>query len=64
MNIYNRLSAVFLCLVDPEEYDEYLRLINGFYEYDHHSKALLEPVRDEDGLVVPGCFYVKPAPVS
>lgn len=47
--------------MDEDEYDQLLRQIDAL-EQDARDQDLIEQCRDEDGLRVPGCYYVLPAP--
>ena len=47
--------------MDDDELDDYLRLVFELDE-EYGEKSLLEAIRGDDGIVVPGCFHVKSAP--
>ena len=48
--------------MDEEEYDDFLRQIDALEWENNKDRTLQEQCRDEDGIVVPGCSYVLPAP--
>lgn len=47
--------------MDEEEYEYYLKSVFGLHECEYDGMELWESIRDDDGEVVPGCYYTKPA---
>ena len=50
-------------VIDEKEYEEYMRLVFQLEERERQD-PLLEPLRDEDGAAVDGCYRVLPASVN
>jgi len=50
--------------MDEEELDEYIRQIDAIEQRERQNKDLIEPIRDDDGYIVPGCYRVLPAPAA
>jgi hypothetical protein len=50
--------------MDEWEYEQYLNAISEIEQQAYEEQRLIEQIRDEDGLRVPGCYYVKPAAVE
>ena len=48
-------------IVNEEEYEDYMRAVFGLHEYVHEHDPLQEPLRDEFGHQVPGCYRTIPA---
>jgi len=47
--------------MDEEEYEFYLTQIDELERKAYEEERLIEQCRDEDGIRVPGCYFVKPA---
>ena len=50
--------------MDKEAYELYLNAINEIEQRVYQESRLIEQIRDEDGIRVAGCFFVKPAAVE
>lgn len=48
--------------MDEWELEEYIKAIDELERRELKDHGLLEQIRDEDGIRVPGCFYTLPAP--
>jgi hypothetical protein len=50
--------------MDEWELEEYLAAIDEIERRVLKNEDLVEQIRDEDGIRVPGCFFVRPAPTE
>ena len=48
--------------MSEEELEEYQKQIDALEQISRKDRDLLEQCRDDDGIVVPGCYYILPAP--